>query len=463
MPQNRMDDLPEQEMPRWAQILVGFPLAAFGGLVILVVCFLLFAYVVSRIGGGPRVPGLIGGCIFGLVFGAIPFSIGKWILGNSSKAPFSRKVRLSVLLLFVVLGADVLYGPKNWRGVFRRERVVQGDAANLKETFVTPHLETAIRPGTNLLWCGTFQLAWNEACVLAGGDLGLLNIKPDSLIQSPMAAALNQHSFTKDCIDESSYVVAAGLVKDGIHEKIAKEVNGKLGLAPRFLPEKSLTPRPQDLVAYACLQKKLSFPAPFERLDDSLNFRGEQIRAFGLGKTKASRANMSPQVLVLDYQNEDDFIVELKTTSTGDKLILAKLQPKGTLGELARSVRERVEGRLGQPAGSNDVLIVPRVSLDVVRRYWEIENHWLVPLRRNVASDLFLVSAMQSIKFEMNERGVELQSEAHMAFGCSKEPELVRTHIMIFNKPFLIVLERKTASVPYFMLWVDNPNVLIPW
>src|SRR5205823_7172271 len=139
-------------------------------------------------------------------------------------------------------------------------------------------------------------------------------------------------------------------------------------------------------------------------------------------------------------QNSDDFIIEIKTTSSGDRLILAELRPEGTLGEMAAKIHQRADKSYGQQAGTNDVLIVPRISLDIVRRYWEIENYWLLPLGRTVAPDLFLLTAMQSIKFEMNEQGVELQSEAHMAFGCGREPEPARPHIMVFDKPFLVVL-----------------------
>ncbi len=452
-----------EETPGWVRALFGFPLAAFGGLVIALVGLFLFMYVASRIGGGPRAPGLVGGCFFWSIFGAAPLALGSWMLRHSSKPLISGRVCLGMLGVFLVLGADVICGPKNWRGIFRSVKTVQGDAANLNGTRVTPYLDTEIRPGTNLLWCGTFQLAWNEACALAGGDLQLAGLQPDSLVQSPMAAALNRHAFTKDCLDETSYVALAGLVRDNIHDKIVHAVKDKFGFAPRLVPDKDLTPRPQDFVAYACLWKKLSFPVPFERLDDSFHFSGRQVRAFGLGKTKASHEAMCPQVLVLDYQNEDDFVVELKTSSAGDRLLLAKLPPKGTLEEMTTSIRARLAKSEGQPAGTNDVLIVPRVSLDLINRFSEIENHWLVPVGRKIAPDLLLLSAMQSIKFEMNEKGVELLSEAHMAFACGREGEPDRPHIMIFDKPFLLMLERKDARMPYFVMWVDNPELLVLW
>jgi hypothetical protein len=108
-------------------------------------------------------------------------------------------------------------------------------------------------------------------------------------------------------------------------------------------------------------------------------------------------------------------------------------------------------------------LIVPRVGFDLLREYSEIETRWLVPTDGKVAPDLLLLSALQTIKFEMNEKGVELRSEAHMAFGCGKEGEPHRKHLMIFDQPFLVLLERTGARMPYFALWVDNPELLVPW
>ena len=32
----------------------------------------------------------------------------------------------------------------------------------------------------------------------------------------------------------------------------------------------------------------------------------------------------------------------------------------------------------------------------------------------------------------------------------------------VFDKPFLIMLQRKDAEMPYFALWVDNTELLMP-
>jgi hypothetical protein len=50
-----------------------------------------------------------------------------------------------------------------------------------------------------------------------------------------------------------------------------------------------------------------------------------------------------------------------------------------------------------------------------------------------------------------------------MAFGCGVEEPPVRQHRMIFDKPFLLLMQRQGAKVPYFALWVDNAELLVPW
>jgi len=127
------------------------------------------------------------------------------------------------------------------------------------------------------------------------------------------------------------------------------------------------------------------------------------------------------------------------------------------------SVGGRIKHGQAETAATNDLLLVPRVKLDITREYSEIEGLWLIPKGTNVAKDLLLRSAVQSTAFEMSEKGVELKSEAHMAFGCAQQEEPIPKHKMIFDKPFLIFMQRRDAQIPYFVLWVDNPEVLISW
>lgn len=146
--------------------------------------------------------------------------------------------RCNLLLAPICFIAVVLTGtPRALGGEARSHDAVAGepalkaDAEDLKHTIVTPHLEHAIPAKTNVLWCGTFQLAWNELCDLSDGQVEL---EP----ASTMAELLNRQTTSKQDLDNSSYVAMAGLASRGTYEKIQKELNAKFNgqASPNLLP-----------------------------------------------------------------------------------------------------------------------------------------------------------------------------------------------------------------------------------
>ena len=433
-------------------VLLGAAVTVFFGV------FLAF-YLAGRIAGGRPDPGLADFVVVWIILGTVPLLFGGALLGRSRFAiRFWLKAEFLVLVLFLVVGADGNFGPTNWRTLTWREKLPGTSATDLKRTIVTPHLETEIAPGKNVLWCGTFQLAWNEACQLTGGDLQFNQ-------DSPLVTVLNKHSFTKDSLDEGSYVAMAGFVKDNIHAKIQQAVREKFrgSFEPRFLPDPALTPHPNDIAAYACFYKHLTFPLPFERLDDALTFGGVKVPAFGMAQYKASLEKLYPQVLILDYQNSNDFVIELKTTSEGDRLILAKTQPNHDLAGTVTGVENRLAAAHPELAETNDLLCIPKFNFDLTREYSEIEGLRLVPKSHQIATNLVLVSAVQNTKFDMDEKGVELKSESEVSIACAQRSIPVSKHVMIIDQPFLILMQRSKAKIPYFALWVDNPEILVSW
>ena len=340
---------------------------------------------------------------------------------------------------------------------FSNEGLLTAAAGDLKATVVTPHLEAPLAHSTNVLWCGTFQLVWNEICTLVGGDLHFTD-------DPPMVEPMNRKAFTREDLDEASYVALAGYVRDGIFDAIPKALQEKFGrrATPHYLPPPNVTPRPQDIVGYAYLFKHLEFAVPFERLDERLDFSGLALPAFGLGPYKRSQDRILPQVLILDYVGPDDFIIELATKSKGDRLILAKVAPGATLGKTVADVQKRADAPARTAAVPGDRLAAPLLNFDITRTYDELyAAGTLVATNPDIAKDLWVLSAIQNVRFQMDERGVRLRSESHLALGCSAHTEPQPQHVMIFNRPFLILLKRVGARDPYFALWIDNAELLV--
>lgn len=335
--------------------------------------------------------------------------------------------------------------------------VLEVNASDLEVTLVSSHLETPLDLRTNVIWCGTFQLAWNELCNVVGEDLHFAGTEP------AMVAELNQKEFQQQDLDEASYLALADYVGNGIHVRIQSELLRKFGpaAAPRQLPTLAETPHPHDMVAYAYLWKHLEFANEFEQLDKPLRFKGKRVSCFGIGEEKKeSHAGMLPQVVILDYQHENDFVIELVTKSAGDRLILAKAPRESTLRETIATVHRRIAAAPAETALPDDVLMVPRFNFDITRDYDELIGLQLTLANPSPANDRFVIGAVQNIFFQLDEKGVKLHSEAKVSIGCSDPLEPPQRHVMIFDRPFLVMLQRVDAELPYFAMWVNNAELM---
>ncbi len=358
-------------------------------------------------------------------------------------------------LLFLSIGNRETEGASHDRA-FAPAALKVADAGELSATFVSPHMEAPLAGGKNVLWCGTLQLAWNAACDLLGGDIQLRGAEP-------LAAALNKRALTAADLDASSYVALAGRLQEGILSRIKDELASRFkgAATPRLASLGGGAARPQDIVTYAYLFKNLSFETPFERLRP-LVFNGEtEVACFGFERGKAAAAKMRSQALIHDYRGPDDFVIEIKTKSSQDRLILAKTPPGATLAEIIAAVHKRAAGDAPLGADVGDTLIIPKAGFDVTRRYAELEGKPIVLGGRSSPSDLMLAGALQNIRFQMDEKGVVLRSEARMTLACGGPPSPRPTHVMIFDKPFLVMLQRRGSAAPYYAWWVANAQLLV--
>ena len=325
---------------------------------------------------------------------------------------------------------------------------LKADANELKRTIITPHLEQRIASGTNVLWCNTFQLAWNEFCDLTGGPI-VMESPP------PIVPVLNKRTASKEDLDEASYVAMAGLASEGIYEKIRKELEEKFkGQASPDLLD--ATPE-MYWVAYAYLFKELPFRWAFTRWHGNLIFMGYRVDSFGIGQLldrQRGEVRMASQVDILDHRNNDDLIIELKTQAEEDRSILAKIPPEATLGETISAVEKRIQEAKPTKMERMADLYVPVLNFDVLRKYPELYNR---PIRTadNRIDGTSIVVAAQTVRFRLDERGAVLKSEAIDVSGLTERN-------LVFDKPFLILLKRREAKRPYFALWVGNAELLVP-
>jgi hypothetical protein len=315
--------------------------------------------------------------------------------------------------------------PGSHDAAFSDAGLFKADASTLKDTFLIAHPATQLDPKTNVIWCGTLQLCWNEAIKLVGEKLHFTTA-------SPVVEMLNQEDFTAADLDPSSYVAIADFEKNHVEDEIR-----------------------------AALEKTFHGAASPDQV--SLDFPDQPVECFGFdGDHRVEDARS--QVTICDYQSDDDFVIKIATKSPQDELILAKVQPGATLAETVSNVLQRVAH--GTPAAltGRDSLAVPKLNFDLRRDFPELKGLVLAPsATAKVKGPLVISKAEQLVRFQLNEKGAILKSEAEITMvGAAAVEFEPPSHQLIFNAPFLLMLRQKDAPQPYLALWIGNTTLLQP-
>ncbi len=295
-----------------------------------------------------------------------------------------------------------------------------GDASKqLKRTYVTAYLTREHAAGASLLWCATFQIAWDQFAKV-GGPLTFEGNPPPR-----MAVELTAHPFPASGLDDDSYVAMIGLGPDTIDQiKAALQSKFKGAASPRVLPSKSEV-RKEDLVAYAYLFKNLAFETAFTRAPQGMAFGAAggtptRRRAFGLFDDTKEWQKAASQVTVWRHAAADDFVIEIRTKEAQDRLIIARLKPGATLKETAELAMERTRAANAQPPLTRqEKVLIPVLNFDITRSFDEITN---IPSASKDSPVASIKSAKQNIRFRLDEKGAVLKSDASIVAPTSALP-----------------------------------------
>ena len=231
------------------------------------------------------------------------------------------------------------------------------------------------------------------------------------------------------------------------------------GSSPRLLdPDR----RDHALEMYAYLLKSLPFSVAFDSLTKPLQFRATDrelpVTSFGavdLQDDDARGEQIQSQVTILDYVSDDDFILQLAPREPRDGIVLAKVAPAATLDATIAAVRRRIAEPDPQHTDkrflSSESLAVPKLLVSVERHYSEIIG-------------LDILGTVQVIKFQLNETGALLESEAVVVGDNGHVPHTpAGKRKFTFDRPFLIYLIERDADQPYFAAWIENTELMEPF
>ena len=332
-----------------------------------------------------------------------------------------------------------------------------GDSEKLFRSVVIPTLDCPMPRGKNVIWCSTFQMAWDR---LRADVIG----EPVNVVHAEnVAARLNRAMLRQEDLPGDSSYAAAGRVADETVAKIRREMLAHFQKEPRGLDA------PADaLVAYGYLAARVRFTIPY--FDNHKEFfftegQGQKtaVSSFGIREEdNYAYAALRKQIEVLYSRCEqhggeaEEFALDLCRDSKPNQVVVACVPRKETLAATLDDLTGKMAAHPGSEYGPHPicdaVVLVPNMNWSIQHHFRELEGPDKT-LRNRGFEKLWIATAMQAIDFRLDRSGVELESEAKIRVA----PMPIDYRV---DRPFLVYVKKRGAESPFFVMWVDNVELL---
>lgn len=287
------------------------------------------------------------------------------------------------------------------------------DVTELKNTDFVPTLESTFEIKNNIIYGATIPFAWNEI----RNEIG-------TIITDFSSKQLEEINDTK------SYV---NVLKNNEYET-SVEVDGK------------------EIRAKAYFRKSLPFEEPLTKFDKPLTFGNSSVESFGFWSS-CSFAKINY------FNDENDFSITLFPKNEEHEIILilnkeirsdfkSNFERYNKQKNIAKS--ERVY------FNDDDKVEIPIIEFNLAKSFDKIVSSSF----KTNETEYTILEALQRNAFILNENGAEVESEAEMTADAVEEIERVKPKMMIFNRPFVVLLKRKDAENPYFGIYIANDELL---
>ena len=297
----------------------------------------------------------------------------------------------------------------------------------------------------NSAWCGTFNLIWNDL----KNDLAKQDIK--FVENSDIIDNLNKGTFTTNELSESSYYKTYGTPTLELKAEIEKAIKEKFNETSDILDSFSWNGQPEkDYFLYSMLKKDFEYAKEFDKLTNGTFGEYNNVKYFGItGKTKNE---VREQVEVLYYNSEDDFALKIQTKSD-DEIIVSVGNKEDNFLDIYNSIMSKNENyNEGKRFRNSDTFKMPYITFDLKEEITEVENK---PFYFSNGKEYIIQKALQTIQFELDEKGGRVKSEAGISLkATSAAPQEPRRFNV--DQTFTIFLIEYGKDLPYFAAKISD-------
>jgi hypothetical protein len=294
------------------------------------------------------------------------------------------------------------------------------------KTAVVATLENKLPEHKNVVYASAMLLAWNEMRGLLEGPVNSAGTPEDFQL-------LNNSKSWEKTLKPEEYEVE-GKISDGIY-------------------------------THAVFHKSLPFEPEFEKLEKPLLFSGSKISAFGIHYFNEHRAS---NIKILYYKNDDQYIIKLSPKDHAHEIILAKgINTTGSFDEILGAMQKKYDSAASDkndPASSwkyvfnhDDELAIPDFNFNIEAHFKNIEGADFI----SAGHPHHVFEAYQRTALILDESGAEIESESRVMADSSGPAAKPHPKRLVFDTPFVVLIKRVDNPNPYFMMKVENPELMV--
>ena len=343
--------------------------------------------------------------------------------------------------IITLTGCDVQEEP-----VITPSETISGDNIQEGPIAIVTSLEDNIKE--NAAWCGTFNLIWNDLKeVYAKQDI-------DFGIPSEIVDHLNEGTFSVKDLSEDSYYKTHGIPTLELKEEIEKAIKDKFDEESDILDELDWSGNPHHRILYCMLKKEFEFPKVFTKLSEGTFGDNQTATYFGIDSS--TKKEVGNQVKVLYYNSEDDFAVKL-LTKQNDEVILTVGRNENNFLDIYNEIIEESKKYEGSYHFNDDRLKIPYIKFDLKEEIEEVENK---PFLFADGTEWTIYKALQTIQFELDEKGGRVKSEAAIAMKDNAIMMPSEPRNLYVDEAFTIFLVEEGMELPYFAAKISDIDTI---
>ena len=299
----------------------------------------------------------------------------------------------------------------------------------LKQTDFVPTLENPIAANKNIIYAPAFLYAWDKVkqklkTKIVEADNNSLDFK----------LLTNSKSYINS-MNEDEYSVTVDFDGDAI-------------------------------MASAFFNKTLPFETKLQKMEYPINFGKTKVSAFGMHYFDEEVIKFSH---ILFYENDNKFILKLIPKDKQHEMIFVKgLDNVENLADAVNQTTELI--KKGKEEKSNpknswkyeilpeDNFAIPTIKFNLATNYVRLEGQ---TFKTSDHKNHVLYEAYQRTGLILNENGASVTSEVFaVTDSIGAEPKIIHHKKMKFDKTFYIIIKRIDKSNPYFVMKVDNEELM---